>query len=164
MSLTSRLFTLRPPAPQDGARIHALAAACPPLEVNTPYAYVLLATHFADSCVVAEDDSGLLAYATGYRLPRKQNTLFLWQIGVHPRARGMGLARQLLTHLIERPAATPVRYLEATVAPSNKASQRLFRGLAHACAVRCEERPGFEPEHFGDTEHEPEALFCVGPF
>jgi len=144
--------------------MHALAKACPPLEVNTTYAYVLFATHFASTSVIAKDADGLLGYVVGYRLPEDQATVFVWQIGVSSRARGLGLGRKLLNNLIERPEKVPVRFLEATVAPSNEASQRLFRGLAKSLDVPCEERPYFEPEHFGGNEHESEALFRVGPF
>lgn len=144
--------------------MHAFVQDCPPLELNTAYAYVLLATHFSASSAVAEDQEGLLGFVVGYRLPEEQETLFVWQIGVHARARGLGLGKRLLQHLIERTDTVPVRYLEATVAPSNEASQRLFRGFAKFLNAPCEERPCFEPEHFGGSQHESEALFRVGPF
>ena len=154
---------LRATNPLDGARIFDCVRQCPPLEPNTAYAYVLLATHFAQSSAVAEDNEGLAGYTVGYRLPEDVETLFIWQIGVLPRARGTGLARKLLQHVIERNSQEPVRYLEATVAPSNTASQRLFRGFAKSAGVPCEERPYFAADHFGGTQHEPEALFRVGP-
>jgi len=164
MSTAPEQTTLRNATPLDGARIHEFAAACPPLELNTTYAYVLMATHFAASSAIAEDSDGLAGYVVGYRLPEDPETLFVWQIGVHPRARGTGLARKLLNFLIHRPGKHPVRYLEATVAPSNEASQRLFRGFAKSMDVPCEVRPCFTAEHFGGNQHEPEALFRVGPF
>lgn len=164
MSPENTTVEMRPPNPMDGARIHAFIQDCPPLELNTTYAYVLMATHFASTSVVAEDGEGLLGYVVGYRLPENRDTLFVWQIGVHSRARGMGLGKRLLQHLIDRTDEVPVRFLEATVATSNEASQRLFRGLAKSMDVPCEERPYFEPEHFGGSQHEAEALFRVGPF
>ena len=164
MSTVTEKITLRGVTSLDGARIHEFAAQCPPLELNTAYAYVLLTTHFAASSAVAEDSEGLAGYVVGYRLPEDSETLFVWQIGVHSRARGTGLARKLLNFLIHRPGQSPVRYLEATVAPSNEASQRLFRGFAKSEGVPCEVRPCFTAEHFGGNQHEPEALFRVGPF
>ena len=44
---------LRGARPEDGAAIHALVARCGTLELNSPYAYVLLADHFGATSVVA---------------------------------------------------------------------------------------------------------------
>lgn len=157
-------IVMRSPEAGDGARIYQFVKECPPLEVNTLYAYLLLATHFSGTCVVAEDESGMLGFVVGYRLPESPDTLFVWQIAVGARARGTGMGKKLLQHLVERRTPEPVRFLEATVATSNTASQRLFRGFAKSKSVPCEEQPYFEPEHFGGDEHEAEALFHLGPF
>lgn len=163
MSTPQQTLVIRRANVEDGARIHDLVQQCPPLEVNTAYAYALLATHFGSTTAVAENGDGLAGFAAGYRLPEATDTLFIWQIGVHERGRGLGLGQALLMELIGRDDPVPVRYLEATVSPSNTASRRLFRGLAERLGVPCEERAYFEPEHFGGGEHEPEALFRVGP-
>lgn len=163
MSTPQQTLVIRPTKAKDGARIHHLVQQCPPLEVNTAYAYALLATHFGRTTAVAENGDGLAGFAAGYRLPDATDTLFIWQIGVHERGRGLGLGQALLMELIGRDDPAPVRYLEATVSPSNTASRRLFRGLAERLGVPCEERDYFEPEHFGGGDHEPEALFRVGP-
>lgn len=154
----------RHPHLADGKALFACVRACPPLEVNSEYAYLLFATHFRTTSALVEDRSGVLGFVAGYRLPQDPSTLFVWQIAVHPRARGLGLAKKLLGHLVARPAFEAVRFLEATVSPSNEASQHLFRGFAKARAAPCEEQPYFEPEHFGGGAHEAEALFRVGPF
>lgn len=164
MSPPLQQLALRHPDLADGAGIHALAAQCPPLESNSCYSYVLIASHFRDTSAVAEDGEGLLGFVAAYRRPDAPGVLFVWQVGVSARARGAGVARRLLSHLIRHPAPVPVRYLEATVAPSNTASQRLFRALAAEHGVICEETPYLEPGHFGGGNHEAEALFRLGPF
>ena len=164
MSDATQTLTLRPPTVADGARMHALVRACPPLEVNSCYTYLLMAHHFSTTSALAEDREGLVGLVAGYRLPEDPEVLFVWQIGVHRRARGLGLGVRLLTHVIERPAFVPVRYLEATVAPANAASRRLFQGLAKMSAVPCRALPGFEARHFGGIPHDGETLFRLGPF
>ena len=164
MQLSQTHVNVRPPTTADGAKIHTFVQQCPPLEVNTGYAYLLFTTHFRTTCAVAEDPEGIAGFVMGYRLPDDPETLFVWQIGVHERTRGTGLDTQLLNDLLQRPADPPVRYVAATVAPSNTASQRLFRRFAQRASVDCEERPCFEPKHFGGGAHEAETLFRLGPF
>lgn len=144
--------------------MHALASACPPLEPNTCYAYLLLCTHFAPSCLLAEDADGPLGYIAGYRIPERPDTLFVWQIGVHARGRGQGLGKRMLHALLAQPANADARFLETTVAPDNEPSQRLFRSFAKALGAACEESDFFEPSHFGGASHEAERLFRIGPF
>ncbi len=53
----SPLF-IRKPSPDDGWGIYELVKSCPPLDVNSAYAYLLLATQFRDSCAVATNEEG----------------------------------------------------------------------------------------------------------
>jgi L-2,4-diaminobutyric acid acetyltransferase len=61
--------TLRKPDRSDGADLHALIASCPPLDLNSRYAYLLLCEHHADTCVVAELNGRLVGAVTAYFLP-----------------------------------------------------------------------------------------------
>lgn len=65
----------------------------------------------------------------------------------------------MLTH----PTLRSVRYLMATVTPSNTASQALFRQTAKALQAPCEVSEGFPAAWFPDGNHEPEELFQIGP-
>jgi len=154
---------LKTPDAGAGAAMHALASACPPLEPNTCYAYLLLCTHFAESCLIAEDAEGPVGYIAGYRIPDRPNTLFVWQIGAHERGRGQGLGKRMLEALLAVPANRDVQYLETTVAQDNAPSQRLFHSFAEALGASCGEEEFFEPSHFGDAHHEAERLFRIGP-
>ncbi|MAQ14936.1 MAG: diaminobutyrate acetyltransferase [Sandaracinus sp.] len=156
----------RAPTVDDGAAMHALVKTGGVLEPNTCYAYLLLATHFADTCLVATEQGEVVAFVAAYRPPTHPDTVFVWQIGVHPRLRGRGVARRLLNELVTR--GDGVRFLEATVDPANEPSRRLFAGFARHQGVPCAIGAGFEPHHFttgaaGDA-HPPEHLHRIGPF
>ncbi|MBX3666744.1 MAG: diaminobutyrate acetyltransferase, partial [Burkholderiales bacterium] len=101
---SSNSSLLREPRITDGAAIHRLVRACPPLDLNSPYAYLLLCAHHAGSCVLAEQDAGPAGFVSAYRLPARADTVFVWQVAVAPAARGQGLALRMLEHLLARPA------------------------------------------------------------
>jgi L-2,4-diaminobutyric acid acetyltransferase len=134
------------------------------LDRNSPYAYLLVCTDFADTSLVAEDDEGLVGAVAAYRPPTRQEAVFVWQVGVAERARGRGLARRMLHELFTVPANKDASELTATVTPDNEASLRLFRGFARELGVECHEAPRFAAEHFpGDAGHEPENELVIGP-
>jgi L-2,4-diaminobutyric acid acetyltransferase len=154
---------LRAPKREDGEAIHRLVLESEALEANTRYAYLLLATHFADTSIVAEQGGEIVGFVAAYRPPVRPTALFVWQIGVAAAARGRGLARRMLEDLLRRPACAEVEYLEATVGTSNAASRRLFTSVARHLDVPCHVGPGFEAADFGDEAHEAEDLFRIGP-
>lgn len=150
-------------APEDGQALHALVERGGVLELNTAYSYVLMCDHFASTTVVAEHDGEVVGFVTAYRPPSHPDTVFVWQIGVDPRMRGRGVARNILHALVKRPACRGVRYLEATVTPTNMASRRLFQSFARHQSASYEWSDGYPGEAFGDG-HEPEDLVRIGPF
>jgi L-2,4-diaminobutyric acid acetyltransferase len=154
---------LREPRITDGAAIHRLVRACPPLDLNSPYAYLLLCAHHAATCVVAEQGAGPVGFVSAYRPPARPDTVFIWQVAVAPAARGQGLALHMLEHLLARPALAGWRWLETTVTPSNAASRRVFEILATRLNAQCAERTFFSKEDFQDPHHEPEMLIRIGP-
>ena len=153
----------RPPRLEDGGPIRRLIDEIGTLEANTSYAYLLMATHFAPTCTVAELDGELIGFVWGYRPPSDPSTWFVWQVGVSPAARGLGVARTLLTAALRQPGNAGVRWLEATVEPDNQASRALFTSMARRMGASLEVRPHFEPEHFAAPGHAPEHLFRIGP-
>jgi len=156
---------LRVPTLQDGAAVHALIEASPPLDVNSTYAYLLLCHHFADTCVVAESNGKVVGFISGYLPPAQSDTFFVWQVAVHADARGRGLGFSMLAHLLERPAAKHVRYLDTTVSPSNQASRAMFARLARSLETALSESPMFGRALFGEgAGHEDEMLLRIGPF
>src|SRR5690606_27510800 len=128
---------------------------CAPLEPNTTYAYVLFCADFASTCVVAHDPEGIVGCIIAYCPPKRPDALFVWQIAVDRRARGTGLASRMLNTLVRQLTNDGLRYLEATVAPSNEASDRLFRRFARDFEVPFERAPYFSEDLFGADSHEP---------
>lgn len=130
------------------------------LDLNSPYAYVMWGDHFARSSTVAEDGEGaIVGFVTGFIPPDAADTLFVWQVGVAERARGQGVGGQMLDDLLTRHS---VRWLEATVTPSNEASAALFQGTAlrHGAEV---DRTTIYPADLFPGDHEAEVLFRIGP-
>jgi len=160
----SSKFCLREPGISDGAALFRLVRACPPLDLNSLYAYLLLCAHHARSCVLAEGPDGFAGFVSAYCPPDKPDVVFVWQVAVAPAVRGQGLALHMLEHLLARPALAGCRWLETTVTPSNAASRRVFETLATRLNARCAERTFFSKEDFQDPHHEPEMLICIGPW
>jgi len=117
--------------------------------------------------VVAEQKDGSLskvvALLTAYVPPEKSDTLFVWQIAVDATVRGKGIAKRLLADVLNRPAMQQVRFVEATVNPSNDASRNIFRSLARQYQSEISEDLLFETTLLGDGDHEQENLIRVGP-
>ncbi len=155
---------LRNPAPEDAAAIWQLVVDSGVLDHNSPYSYLILCTHFADTCIVAEYDKKIVGFVTAYRPPVTPNVVFVWQIGVATSMRGRGLGVAILDSLVHQRACQDVTYLDATVTPSNLASQSMFHAFARNMKTQCVEELCF-PEHLFPTPgHEAEYLFHIGPF
>ncbi|MBN2910314.1 diaminobutyrate acetyltransferase [Polycladomyces sp. WAk] len=155
---------LRQPQVADGIGIWSLVRDTGVLDVNSPYSYLMLCKFFSDTCVVAEQEGQIVGFLSAFRPPADQQTLFVWQVAVAESQRGNGLGKALLKALIRRDACKNVRYLEATVSPSNLASQALFRGLARDFATCCEVSECFPAHLFPGGTHESEMTFRIGPF
>lgn len=157
-------IVFRPPRPTEGVAVHDLVAGSPPLDVNSEYCYLLMCSHFADTCTVAERDGKLIGIQTGYRKPNETDTLFVWQIAVSPEGRGLGIGRGIIEHLISRFPDGAIRYLEQTVTKSNAASRALFESIARRHETEVNESLLFGDAHFGAASHEAEYLLRIGPF
>lgn len=156
-------FDLRQPRASDADGIWQLVQNTGVLDVNSRYAYLLLTTHFAETCVVAAGQGGVCGFLTAYFPPSRPGALFVWQIAVSEHVRGQGLGKRLLLHLLRRPVANAADRIEATVAPSNLASRKLFASLAADLGVPLREAEGFKPCDFGSENHEEERLILIGP-
>ena len=147
----------------DAPKIWQLVRDSGVLDLNSRYCYMLLCRDFADTLLVACSGSDIFGFVAAYRPPQNPDVVFVWQVGVAPAARHRGLAKRLLRTLVLLPACRDVRFLEATVTPSNAASRRLFESFAKDLGVPCRVAKGFAAELFGAGEHE-EELFRIGPF
>lgn len=154
----SRELRLRAPVAADGPRVTRLIAECPPLDTNSAYCNLLQCSDFADTSILAERDGELLGWISGYRPPSAPDTLFIWQVAVSAKARGMGLAGQMLDALVKRPGLVGATALTTTITADNAASWALFEAFARRHGATLTRAPRFErDEHFGgahDTEWE----------
>jgi L-2,4-diaminobutyric acid acetyltransferase len=141
-----------------------LIAECPPLDRNSMYCNILQCTDFADTCIVAEMRDRIVGWISGYRPPDDDATLFVWQVAVHEDVRGMGLAKKMLSRLLERSGCEGIEYLKTTVTPDNEPSRALFRSFADHWDAPLEETPGFDQELHFRGRHDSERLITIGPF
>jgi L-2,4-diaminobutyric acid acetyltransferase len=163
------VVVLEVPGSADGEAMWRLAGEAN-LDQNAPYAYLLFADYFRDTCIVARDeaDGSLAGFVLGFLEPRDPSALFVWQVAVAPRYRGAGIATRMLVGLLERRAGeegSPPRHMTATVTPSNQASMRTFRKVATTLGAGCAENEGgFAALLFpAETPHEEECLLRIGP-
>lgn len=164
LALESNVVSFRTACEADAATIRALAAGTGILEANSCYCYLLLCRDFADTCVVAQRDDEILSFVTAYRPPQRQDTIFVWQIGVAEQSRRQGLAKRMLRALLSLPACREVHFLEATVTPSNIPSRKLFEAFASESGIAHQYQRGFTKEMFGRGDHEEEQLLRMGPW
>lgn len=155
-------ITIRNVRTSDAADIWRLVRRSGTLDVNSPYAYLLLCRHHADTCLVAEHEGRIVGFVTALRPPASPEVVFVWQIGVDDQYRQHRVGRRLLSGLID--CCPDARFLECTVAPDNAPSLALFRGLAARYGASLDISPGFAAEDFPlEAVHEREDLLRIGP-
>lgn len=154
---------IRAATERDGATMWRLVRDCGVLELNTPYAYMVLCRDFGHTSVIAEIGGQPTGFVLGYRPPREPEVVFVWQIGVAPAGRGRGLGGKLLDALCQLPGCAGVRFLETTVTPSNEASLNLFTSFARDQSAPIERVGGFASEDFPQQPHEREDRYRIGP-
>ncbi|MFS0727141.1 diaminobutyrate acetyltransferase [Paenibacillus sp. 1P07SE] len=160
-------LTLRQPVKEDGTKVYDLIRRAGTLDLNSAYCYLLLCDAFSQSCVVAEEEGRIVGFISGFYRQEQPSTLFIWQAAVDPAMRGRRLASSMLEELLRREHPQPLRFVEATVSPSNAASRRLFQSFAESYRVSIREiiEDGYGPEMFPEGQsHEAEPLLRIGPF
>jgi L-2,4-diaminobutyric acid acetyltransferase len=160
-----RFLTLRQLKRSDGAALHELVASCPPLDLNSRYAYLLLCHHHGQTSVIAESGGTIIGAITAYIPPAQPDTLFVWQVAVASQMQGQGLGARMLDHLRQRCLARRrLRWLETTISPSNVPSHKLFTGFARRHGAGCTTATLFYASDFGESAHEEECLYKIGPW
>ncbi|MFT6510859.1 MAG: L-2,4-diaminobutyric acid acetyltransferase [Parvibaculaceae bacterium] len=153
----------RPPKSNEGLQVHDLIHAGGGLDANSLYCNVLMAHHFAATSAVAVSRDDIVGFVTAYRPPDRDDTLFVWQVGVDGAWRGKAIARRLLLSILDRGSCQSVQYLTATITPTNEASWALFESAAQALNTSLSKAPLFDSEmHFGGR-HESETEIKIGP-
>lgn len=158
---------LRRPTQADALAMRSLVIETDVLDVNSTYTYLLMATDFADTTIVAERDGDVCGLITGYHPPSRPEVLFVWQVAVARVTQGTGLASAMLDGLVDRVrhdrCGHPVT-VEATVAPDNTASRAFFGAFARRHGVPLVEEPRFTAAELdADQNHPDEPLLRIGP-
>ncbi len=156
-------FHFRSLEPADGMALHKLVRECPPLDPNSSYCNLLQCSHFSSTSIAAVHAGRLVGSVTGYRIPDRPDTLFVWQVAVHPDARGRGLARAMLEELLGQAAMRDVRFVETSITAGNEASWRLFAGFAAGRHAGMERSVMFDQALHFQGAHDTEYLVRVGP-
>mgnify|MGYP000226300161 FL=1 len=156
----TRTPRLHKPEATDGAAIWELVKECKPLDENSMYCNLVQAEHFRDTCIVAELDGDIVGWISGHMIP-DQNALFVWQVAVSSKARGMGLGKKMLLDLVERDACDDAMHLKTTITRDNDASWALFRGFARAIGGKLTDEPHFERDVHFEGRHDTEFMVSI---
>jgi L-2,4-diaminobutyric acid acetyltransferase len=154
-------LTVRAPVARDGIAVAGLIGRCPPLDRNSLYCTLLQCTHFADTCAIALDGDRAVGWLSAYRLPHEPETLFVWQVAVAAEARSTGLGVRLLEDVLSRDGCRTVRRVEASVAPSNIRSLRMFRRFAARRSAALERLAWLDRDAHFAGRHESEPLIRI---
>jgi len=143
-------LTFRAPTSEDGADVWDLIRKSGPLDENSMYCNIVQCDHFADTCVIAELDGVIVGWISAFIPPDAPDTLFVWQVAVGESARGRGVAKKMLTELLDRPVCAEVTQLKTTITADNDASWALFNSFAENMDAELDHEPHYEEDaHFG---------------
>ena len=156
-------ITFRAPEVEDGSEVWRLIQDINALDDNSMYCNLLQCSHFSETCGLAEMDGEIVGWESGYRPPSDPDTLFVWQVAVHPKARGQGVAKRLILWVLGQQQNRDVRFLHSTITASNKASWALFTSIAAAYDADMDRDAHFEEELHFDGEAKTEHLVQIGP-
>ncbi|MDG6777470.1 diaminobutyrate acetyltransferase [Thiomicrorhabdus sp. zzn3] len=154
-------ISFRHPLLADGKAIYELIRRSPPLDLNSRYLYFLQASHFADTCVIAESEQRIVGFISAYFKPNEPDNLFVWQVAVDETMRGRGLGVKLLEELVALQNNSELNRISATISPSNIASQKLFARFASQHGYQVHKESYIEAEQFGEDAHEAEELYTL---
>ncbi|TLP44144.1 diaminobutyrate acetyltransferase [Cohaesibacter sp. CAU 1516] len=152
---------LRTPCAKDGAEIWKLVRDCQPLDENSMYCNLLQCDHFAQTCVLAEQSGEVVGWISAYIMPNEPDTLFVWQVAVAEKARGLGLGSKMLQSIVDRPLCEDVTKLQTTITADNEASWALFGKFAKSQDCKLAIQPYYtQSKHFQDR-HDTENLVTI---
>lgn len=156
--------SLKQPTADLGFTVNKLILECPPLDQNSLYCNLLQCHHFSATSIAAIYESELIGFISGYVIPERSNTLFIWQVAVDQRARGVGLAKEMLCELLKRPSCSKVQFFETSITTKNNASWKLFERLAKQLEAPLHKSVLFDQLQHLNGQHDTEHLVKVGPF
>lgn len=157
-------LTLRAPTSEDGSDVWKLIQDSGPLDENSMYCNTLQCDQFGDTCVIAELDGQIVGWVSAFIEPSDPEFLFIWQVAVDSKARGMGVARRMLEHLLAREVCAGVTHLRTTITADNEASWALFNSFADRMDAEIEREPHYERDKHFEGRHATEYMVTIGEF
>lgn len=161
---SSQNIDLRVPVLEDGMAVFRLIQRCPPLDTNSSYCNFLQCGHFFNTSVAAHLEGSLVGFTSGYIVPERPDTLFIWQVAIDQPARGLGLSSQMLKHILHRPECGGISFIETTITQDNKPSWGLFKSLAKKLGANIQSATWLDKQVHFDNQHDSELLVRIGPF
>lgn len=157
-------IAIRKPGREDGAAVWKMVADSATLDTNSMYCNLLQCSHFATTCAIAEMEGEMVGWMSGYIPPEEPDTYFVWQICTAERARGKGIARQLISSVLARPVCHAVTRLQTTITSNNAPSWALFGAMAGMLEADLTRAVHFRRDTHFDGRHDTEYLVTIGPF
>ncbi|MGF1733847.1 diaminobutyrate acetyltransferase [Photobacterium satsumensis] len=158
---SSKKWSLRAPNRSDGDDIYRLIAECPPLDMNSAYCNFLQSAHFSRTCILAEHNSEIAGFISGYQKPDEPNVLFVWQVAVASAFRGKGLAFSMLEALMNREGLENLTAVETTITKENEASWALFKKLDSLHGNLSEVTTFLDEQSHFNGKHDTEYLYRI---
>ncbi|WP_093011666.1 MULTISPECIES: diaminobutyrate acetyltransferase [Roseivivax] len=158
---TDGAVTFRKPVREDGAAIWELIRSCKPLDENSMYANLLQADHFRDTCVVALVDDEIAGWVSAYITPQDPDSMFVWQVAVSEKARGIGLGTRMLSALMTREEASDCKRMKTTITLDNDASWALFTKFAEKNNAILDSEAHFTRDTHFNGEHATEHMLTI---
>lgn len=152
---------LRKPEGEDGSSVWDLVRECKPLDENSMYCNLIQCDHFSETCVLAELDGDVVGWVSGHVVPDEPDTLFVWQVAVSKKARGLGLGTRMLSTLMSRDACEDVTKLKTTITKDNDASWALFRRFAEKRGGTLSSEAHFTKDDHFDGKHSTEHMVTI---
>ena len=160
--LSSSQLHLDYPKLSEVSDIFNLISSSKKLDNNSNYLYLLLCHHYSDTCSIAKINNKIVGFTSSYILPKRMDTLFIWQVVVNENFRNQGIALKMLIDILNREACKDIDHINVTVSPFNKPSRALFKALAIELGANIKEQTLFKKEHFIDN-HDDENLLIISP-
>ncbi len=164
-SLAPSAFQIVPPPAEAGYAVNQLIQAAPPLDTNSIYCNLLQCSYFSQTSAVTirKDDEELMGFVSGYLVPERTDTLFIWQVAVAESARGLSLGIKMMEDILAR--QPQVKYIETSITDDNAASQGMFKKLARQLGdAEINKTILFDKQNHFNGRHETEYLYRIGPF
>ncbi|QKF78200.1 diaminobutyrate acetyltransferase [Arcobacter defluvii] len=151
------------PCIENSKDIFNLIKRCDTLDLNSEYLYLLQCSHFKKTCGIAILENEVIGFVSGYFIPDKNDTLFIWQVAVDEKFRGQNIAIKIIIDIYNRNNINnKIKYILSTVSPSNNSSKRVFEKLADNFNTKIENKTLFSLNDFLDS-HEEEIQYLIGP-